>query len=315
MYDPATKKITTLDVCFSTHHLNFDKNGVIWFSSGSTNDPSSAGSTPRSGTDHDEQASQGWAPFIIDTNGNGKADEYVEPNSPSIRKRQARAAGLYSVSANPSTVRFGPSCSASPDRDALRSQDQADRNVRDSVNDPKNPDSGFSPRGADVTTDGVLWRCWRAVISRVRPAPVQGPLERPAVATGKACPEGGSCTRFRAAVPRSCDEGGSAESPYYDWVDQFDTLGLGKNTPIAHGQFVGCDVRVCEWKFVTMRVPYPMGFFSKGMDGRIDDPNGGWKGRGCFCYLRRQLERTHRRGQGQTPKVVHFQLRPDPLAK
>ena len=26
-------------------------------------------------------------------------------------------------------------------------------------------------------------------------------------------------------------KGGSAEAPYYDWVDQFDTLGLGKNVP------------------------------------------------------------------------------------
>ena len=32
-----------------------------------------------------------------------------------------------------------------------------------------------------------------------------------------------------------------------------------------------------EW--VTLRVPYPLGFYSRGMDGRIDDPKGGWKGR------------------------------------
>jgi len=30
-------------------------------------------------------------------------------------------------------------------------------------------------------------------------------------------------------------DSGSADSHYYDWVDQFDTLGLGKNTPIATG--------------------------------------------------------------------------------
>ena len=30
-------------------------------------------------------------------------------------------------------------------------------------------------------------------------------------------------------------KGGSGEAPYYDWVDQFDTLGLGKNVPIATG--------------------------------------------------------------------------------
>ena len=32
-----------------------------------------------------------------------------------------------------------------------------------------------------------------------------------------------------------------------------------------------------------MRVPYPMGFFTKGMDGRIDDPRGGWKGKGIYA--------------------------------
>ena len=33
---------------------------------------------------------------------------------------------------------------------------------------------------------------------------------------------------------------------------------------------------------VMLRVPYPMGFYAKGLDGRIDDPNGGWKGRGLW---------------------------------
>ena len=30
-----------------------------------------------------------------------------------------------------------------------------------------------------------------------------------------------------------------------------------------------------EW--VHLAVPYPMGFFAKGLDGRVDDPDGGWK--------------------------------------
>lgn len=33
-------------------------------------------------------------------------------------------------------------------------------------------------------------------------------------------------------------------------------------------------------KFLTLRVPYPMGYYAKGLDGRIDNPNGGWKGKG-----------------------------------
>ena len=31
---------------------------------------------------HDEQKSQGWTPLVLDTNGNGKRDAYVEPNQP-----------------------------------------------------------------------------------------------------------------------------------------------------------------------------------------------------------------------------------------
>ena len=38
MYDPATKKIDTIDTCYTTHHLNFDDDGVLWFSSGRPND-------------------------------------------------------------------------------------------------------------------------------------------------------------------------------------------------------------------------------------------------------------------------------------
>ena len=33
---------------------------------------------------------------------------------------------------------------------------------------------------------------------------------------------------------------------------------------------------------IMLRIPYPMGFFAKGLDGRIDDPNAGWKGRGLW---------------------------------
>jgi hypothetical protein len=30
-----------------------------------------------------------------------------------------------------------------------------------------------------------------------------------------------------------------------------------------------------DGQMVMMRVPYPLGFFAKGLDGRIDDPNAG----------------------------------------
>ena len=65
---------------------------------------------------------------------------------------------------------------------------------------------------------------------------------------------------------------------------------------------------------MTLRVPYPMGFFAKGMDGRIDDPNGGWKGKGVWTTWGTRTPFHAEGGKENRPKVVHFQLRPDPLA-
>ena len=76
-----------------------------------------------------------------------------------------------------------------------------------------------------------------------------------------------------------------ADFHYYNWVDNFNALGLGENVPIATGS--GSDsLKVLipetgEW--VVMRVPYPLGFYSRGLDGRIDDPDAGWKGRAVWA--------------------------------
>ena len=48
----------------------------------------------------DEQKSQGWTAFILDTNGNGKRDEYVEPDQPvDPDERQTDRSGLSTASA------------------------------------------------------------------------------------------------------------------------------------------------------------------------------------------------------------------------
>ena len=33
---------------------------------------------------------------------------------------------------------------------------------------------------------------------------------------------------------------------------------------------------------VMLRVPYPLSYYTKGLDARIDDPKAGWKGRGLW---------------------------------
>ena len=90
-----------------------------------------------------------------------------------------------------------------------------------------------------------------------------------------------------------------ADFHYYNWVDQHNILGLGANKPMATGSnsdsILVLDPQTRRW--VTLRVPYPLGFYSRGLDGRIDDPNGGWKGR-ALRQLRHALRVAHRRRQG-----------------
>src|SRR5262252_9386920 len=97
-------------------------------------------------------------------------------------------------------------------------------------------------------------------------------------------------------------------------MDQFDTFGLGKNTPIATGNGEDDLMALSNGKWVTLRVPYPMGFFAKGLDGRIDDSKAGWKGKGLWSTYATRAPFHVEGGKGTTSKVLHFQLRPDPLA-
>jgi hypothetical protein len=48
---------------------------------------------------------------------------------------------------------------------------------------------------------------------------------------------------------------------------------------------------------------------------RIDDPNGGRKGRGLWAAASARTPFHMETGKGQTPIARHIQLRPDPLAK
>jgi hypothetical protein len=58
-----------------------------------------------------------------------------------------------------------------------------------------------------------------------------------------------------------------------------------------------------------------MGFYAKGLDGRIDDPNAGWKGRGTWGTYGGRAPWHLETSKGTMGKVLHFQVRPDPLAK
>src|SRR5256714_2361039 len=102
MYDPTTKKLTHISTCFGTHHLMFaeDANRTLWTSGGGQ----VVGwlNTKMFDATGDEAKSQGWTALILDANGNGKRDDYVEPNQPLDPAKDKRiAAGFYGIAVSP----------------------------------------------------------------------------------------------------------------------------------------------------------------------------------------------------------------------
>jgi hypothetical protein len=97
-------------------------------------------------------------------------------------------------------------------------------------------------------------------------------------------------------------------------VDQHNTLGLGENVPVSTGNLNDGMIAFKDGKMIVLRVPYPMGFYAKGLDGRIDDSNAGWKGRGLWSASGDRTPWLREGGLGSRPLAVHFQMRPNPLA-
>jgi hypothetical protein len=179
--------------------------------------------------------------------------------------------------------------------------------------------SGFSPRGMGIASDGVVWLALASGDAasfdrRLCKGPLNGPI---AADAQNVCPEGWKIYHLPGPsfenLPAST-VGASAEAPYAMWVDQFDTLGLGKNTAIATASQSDALAALHDGKWVMMRVPYPMSYYAKGMDGRIDDATAGWKGKGIFSTYSMRSSTHIEGGKGQTSRVVHFQIRPDALS-
>src|SRR5579872_5185515 len=319
MYDPKTKQNVPIDTCFSSGHLNFDKNNILWSSFG----PNVEGWFDVNVWDktHDEQKAQGWSAFVLDNNGNGKRDAYTEPDQPADPTKDRRInVSFYGVSPAPDgsvwgTVQGVPGGVA---RMVLGSNPPATtltEYYEVPFNNPKAAVSGFAPRGMDVDSKGVVW----TVLSSGQLASFdrrlcKGPLSGP-TATGQHCPEGWKLYAVPGPNYKNAVDSASADSLYYDFVDQFNMLGVGKDVPIATGNESEALLALVDGKFLTLRVPYPMGFFAKGMDGRIDNPNAGWKGRAIYTALSTRAPFHGEEGKGETSKLMKFQVRPTPLSK
>ena len=320
LYDPKTKQVSTVDTCFGTHHLNLDNNDTLWFSGSGVVE--GWFNTKVYLETKDEAKAQGWTPFILDTNGNGKRDAYVDVDDKVDPTKDKRInAPFYGVAPSPvdgaiwgstlgmpgAIVRLVPG--SNPSETALAEIYEVP------FNDPKASGKGFAPRGMDVDSHDVVW----TVLSSGQHASFdrrkcKGPLNGP-TATGKHCPEGWSFYALPGPNYKGAVDSASADSAYYDFVDRFDMLGLGKDIPLATGNESEALLALVDGKFVSLRIPYPMGFYAKGIDGRIDDPRAGWKGKGIWTTFATRTPFHVEGGKGTTSKILKFQVRPDPLAK
>ena len=219
----------------------------------------------------DAAKSQGWTALVLDTNGNGKRDEYTEPGKPMEPSKDMRIGqGFYAVMPSPvdgsvwGTLRGNPGAVVRLDPGA----NPPETALAEIYNVPL---PGFGLRGGDIDSKGVVWVSLASGhLGSFDRRKCKGPLNGPN-ATGNHCPEGWAFYQYPGPGFEGIGEN-SAESSYYTWVDQHNTFGLGNDVPMSTGNLNDGLVAFKDGKMITMKVPYPTGFYAKGLDGRIDDP-------------------------------------------
>lgn len=324
VYDPATGKFELIDTCFGTHHLQFanDRDRTLYFNEligpmvGWVN-------TRLYDQTHDEQASQGWCPQIVDTNGDGRITKpwnaAGEKNPDPKRDTEVRK-NLYSLIPDPhdaNVVWAASEGATGVERGYIVRVDRGANPPETCIAEVyRVPPGTLNPRGIDIDSNGTVWVALAATsqwgrFDRTKCRKTNGA----GADKGELCPEG--WTVWQTKGPHF--QGGSkypTDFHYFGWVDQHNVSGLGKDTPFLTGSnsdsLIAFDPKTEKWTY--LRVPYPLGFYQRGMDGRIDDPNAGWKGRALYANYGTHLVWHIEGGKGTPGKIVKFQIRPDPMA-
>jgi hypothetical protein len=332
MYDPAEKKVHQPAVCFQSHHLHFgrDTDDTLFFS-GDENIIGWVNTKKYDETKGDIAKSTGWCPMVLDTNGDGKITaNYKEWNEPkgavttvSDPKKDTRIMGfLYGVEANPvdNSIWFAKYRPGVPGGIVRfdRGANPPETCKSEYYEPPMLPDGTYgaaAPRGISVDGKGIVWVAFSTGqmgrFDRTKCKVMNGPS-----AAGQQCADG--WTFYDSPGPKFANvKKGGPDFHYVVWADLYDTLGLGKdaiilpgtNSDSVHAMLPGTE------KFVTLRVPYPLGFYTRNVEGRIDDEKAGWKGRGLWGSFS-HVPVWHQEGGDEAlgPGLVKFQVRPDPLA-
>ncbi len=324
VYDPKTRKFESIDLCFGQSHAVFanDKDETLFFSLRT----GGLGwfKTQVWNKTHDAAKSQGWCAPVTDYNGDGKTGPFtVLGDTPDPKLDRLPIVDGYGMGMNPVDGSIWYTAPGPMPGRIVRAipgnnppSTCATEVYEPPFNNPKFPgEMHYTPRGIDVDTNGLVWTALAgsgdlASFDRKKCKVLIGPT-----ASGQHCPEGWTIY----SIPGPGFKGTEAKSDWYyvNWVDRLNTFGLGTNVQVVLG--TGSDSLKLykpdtkEW--VVIQVPYPMGFYTRDIDGRIDDPKTGWKGRGLWASTETRVIWHAEGGKGQTPQMVHFQIRPDPLAK
>lgn len=340
--DPTTGETEVVQTCFGTHHLNFDSQDRLYLSG----DTEVVGWIDMPVWDETKDASQavGWCPFVLDTNGDGRIDpdssnwnerlsglfggeggmfrdESEVAEEPLDPTKDTRIAGFnYGIGVSPKdgtywAAKYSPLVPSG----VLRVDPGANPPLtcKTEYYEPPMVDGrhlAFNARGVDVDNDGVAWVGFGSgaigKFDRSKCSVLNGPT-----ATGQHCPEGWEI--IETPGPKIADTDVGSDWFYLSFVDNHDVSGLGKGIPLfpnSSGDEILAYLPDQE-DFVRLRVPYPLGFYTRGLDGRIDDPDGGWKGRGIWATSNSTAPWHQEGGEGSKLYAAKFQFRPSPLAE
>jgi hypothetical protein len=180
----------------------------------------------------------------------------------------------------------------------------------------KVPAPGYDPRGIDVDSQGVVWT-GLAATSHLASFDVRKckDLTGPQKVDGSQCKEG--WTLYQTPGPKMKGTDVPADFHYFNWTDSHNIMQMGQDTPFLTGSnsdsLIALDRANNKWTY--FRVPYPLGFYARGLDARIDDAGAGWKGRALYSNYGTHFVWHIEGGKGTKGKLVKFQMRPDPLAR
>jgi hypothetical protein len=348
VFDPKTNKDTFIPLCFGVHHLGFDSNGRLYF----TGDTQVVGWIDTNVWDetHDPAKAVGWFPMVLDTNGDGSITPDRDHWNRSLDGVWGGEGGEEWTRSWGITREQSTSTAFDPKNDtriggmiygmAISPLDQTYWGAKYSplvpsgiihlipgLNPPltskmeyfEPPKVGddykaFNARGLAVDSEGVVWVAFGSGalgrFDRSKCKVLRGPT-----ATGQQCPEGWEIIKTPGPELEGTDI--PSEWFYNAYVDRYNSLGLGKGVPILPGSN-GDELLAYlpnEKKFIHLRVPYPLDFYPRGMDGRIDNPKADWKGRGIWASQNLVPLWQQETGVDAPSYIAHFQLRPDPLAQ